>query len=184
MASSESCAAKTSFCGKLKVEKLILRKGQTLDQRADDEIWQQLSKGQQANLNREAGIQPQRGKKKTKVVFLEGGGQVNVSVVKSIDTLMARDYREIVFFDPGKKKLGLISIPIEIIPKHAFDLFPEQLEKAKEKLAKAQEAGGDHQETLKRLQKQIRQLEHDNKGDIPEKIAGQAIGTVFQNSDG
>ena len=79
MAASKPCAAKSSFCGKLKVEKLILREGQTLDQRADDEIWPQLSKNQQAKLNREAGIEPPKRNKKAKVIFLEGGGQVNVS---------------------------------------------------------------------------------------------------------
>ena len=178
------CAAKSSFCGQLKLKKLIIRDGPKLDDRADQEIWPQLSKNQQAKLNREAGIELPKRNKKTKVIFLEGGGQVNVSVVQSIDTLLGHDYPELVFFDPGKKKLGLISIPTKIIPKHAFDLFPEQLEKAKEELKKAQEAAGDHQDMLTMLKKKIKQLEHDNKGDIPEKVAGEAIGIVFYDSEG
>lgn len=184
MALSKPCGAESSFCGKLGLKKLQTRDGPTLDERADEEVWEKMSKQQKDAVKREAGIQtPKGGKKKreNQVIFLEGGGQVSITVVGTSKTLMARDYPEIVYFS-GKKKLGLIFIPKEIIPKHAIDLFPELIEKAKEELAKAVDSGCEQEETLKYLEKKIQLLEKDNKGDIPEREAGLGIKEVFKTS--
>ena len=162
---------------------MIVRSGEpTLDKRADEDLDKLMSKNQKAIINKEfAAISKTENQQPKKKIYLGGNGTVYVKAVDSSKHQFLRDYPEIAHFN-GSVKLGLKFVPSAIIPKHASDLYPELIQQAKEQLEQAEKFESDHKETLKELMAEIKQLENDNEGDIPERDAKSAIEEAFRDT--
>lgn len=177
-ATKGSCGAKSSFCGKLKVSRLKTMPGvPTLDERIDDDVIPVMGKKQKHEISNESEMQFPGSKRKslrTKKghVFLEGGGQKSFSLRESSLTLFQRDYQQLYTFD-GTKKLGVITVPSQIIPKCAINLFPE-------KLPEAYKAAKDNQ--MDELAKEVERALKADVIDVPVVNAFEGLKQAFGDS--